>query len=90
MKAARLVGVASIGILSFLGLVSRAAVAQTTKVEGIIKSRSGPDMILKTSEDPEFVVLLADSTDVGQVQGLFKARRKKMSMAASSPASPSR
>ena len=85
MKAVRLVGVASIGLLSFLGLISWTAVAQTTKVEGIIKSRSGPDMILKTSQDPDFVVLLADSTDVGQVQGLFKARRKKMSMAALIP-----
>jgi OmpA-OmpF porin, OOP family len=85
MKAVRLVGVASIGLLSFRGLVSRTAVAQTTKVEGIIKSRSGPDMILKTSQDPDFVVLLTRSTDVGQVQGLFKARRKQMSMAALIP-----
>ena len=85
MKAIRLAGIAGIAILPLLGLVSVMAVAQTTKVEGFIKSRSGPDMILKTSQDPDFVVLLTKSTDVGQVQGLFKARRKEMSMAALIP-----
>jgi OmpA-OmpF porin, OOP family len=84
MKAIRL-GMASIALLSLLGLASRTVVAQTTKVEGHIKSRSGPYIILNTSQDPEFVVLLTDSTDVGQEKGLFQARRKKMSMAALIP-----
>jgi outer membrane protein OmpA-like peptidoglycan-associated protein len=85
MKAIRLAGIAGIAILPLLGLVSVMAVAQTNKVEGFIKSRSGPDMVRKTSQDPDFVVLLTKSTDVGQVQGLFKARRKEMSMAALIP-----
>src|ERR1700739_4704684 len=85
MKAIRLAGVASIAFLSLLGLASGTAAAQSTKVEGFIKSRSGPYMILKTSQDPEFIVLLTDSTDVGQEKGLFKARREKMSMAALIP-----
>ncbi len=42
-------------------------------------------MILKTSESPKLVVLLTDSTDVAQVQGMLKARKKEMSMAALIP-----
>jgi outer membrane protein OmpA-like peptidoglycan-associated protein len=42
-------------------------------------------MTLKTRESPNLVVLLTDSTQVGQVQGVFKARRKEMSMAALIP-----
>ena len=55
------------------------------KVEGIIKGRSGPQVILQTSDQPRLVVVLTDSTQVQQVQGAFKARRKEMSMAALIP-----
>ena len=85
MKALRLVGVAGVVLLSFLSLPSGTAAAQSTKVQGIIKSRSGPDIILNTSQDPNMVVMLTDSTDVGQVEGLLKARSKQMSMAALIP-----
>jgi OmpA-OmpF porin, OOP family len=85
MKHIRLFGLASFLLLSFLGITSGTAAAQSTKVQGIIKSRSGPDMILKTSQDPNMVVVLTDSTDVDQVQGVFKARNKQMSMAALIP-----
>jgi OmpA-OmpF porin, OOP family len=57
------------------------ATAQT-KVEGLIQARSGDTMTLKTSGAQEIVILLTDRTDVGQVQGLLKARKKEMSMAA--------
>jgi OmpA-OmpF porin, OOP family len=60
--------------------------AAQTKVEGLIQARSGDTMTLKTSGSQEAVlVLLTDSTDVGQVQGLLKARKKEMSMAALIP-----
>src|SRR5580698_729902 len=85
MKALRLVGVAGVVLLSFLSLPSGKAAAESTKVQGIIKSRSGPDIILNTSQDPNMVVMLTDSTDVGQVEGLLKARSKQMSMAALIP-----
>jgi len=85
MKALRLVGVAGVVLLSFLSLPSGTAAAQSTKVQGIIKSRSGPDIILNTSQDPNMVVMLTDSTDVGQVEGLLKGRSKQMSMAALIP-----
>ena len=85
MKATRLLGMANIVTLLFLGIASGTAAAQSTKVQGIIKSRSGPDIILSTSQDPNMVVMLTDSTDVGQVEGLLKARSKQMSMAALIP-----
>ena len=85
MKAFRLVGIAGVVLLSFLSLTPRTAAAESTKVQGIIKSRSGPDIILNTSQDPNMIVMLTDSTDVGQVEGLLKARSKRMSMAALIP-----
>lgn len=85
MKALRLAGMAGVVLLSFLSLTSGTAAAESTKVQGIIKSRSGPDIILNTSQDPNMIVMLTDSTDVGQVEGLLKARSKQMSMAALIP-----
>jgi OOP family OmpA-OmpF porin len=76
-----------VAFLSLIAIISlgTTVTAQTTKVEGLIQSRNGDTMTLKTSQIPEIVVLLTDSTDVGQVQGLLKARKKNMSMAALIP-----
>jgi OmpA-OmpF porin, OOP family len=71
--------------LTMFGLLSMTVLAQSVKVEGIIKARNGDTTILQTSNSPEVTVLLTDSTQVGQVQGVFKARRKQMSMAALIP-----
>lgn len=65
--------------------LSAIALAQSVKVEGLIKARNGDTMILQTSDAPNLAVLLTDNTQVGQVQGVFKARRKEMSMAALIP-----
>jgi outer membrane protein OmpA-like peptidoglycan-associated protein len=76
-------------ILSLLlvGLSGTMMFAQT-KIEGVIRGRSGAKVILQTADSAKVVVLLTDSTDVGQVQGLLKARNKKMSMAALIPGLP--
>ena len=71
--------------LTTLLLLCGPAVAQTAKVEGFITGRSGSDMTLQTSDVPKLVVVLTDSTSVAQVQGMLKARRKQMSMAALTP-----
>jgi outer membrane protein OmpA-like peptidoglycan-associated protein len=42
-------------------------------------------MILQTSDSPNLKVLLTSDTEVGQVQGVFQARRKEMAMAALIP-----
>ena len=83
-KAHRFAFVASLSLI-VLALLSTAVSAQTAKVEGLIKGRNGDTMILQTSDSPKLIVLLTDSTEVGQVQGLLKARRKQMSMAALVP-----
>ena len=77
-----------VAVLSLIGFMLLATIvtAQTAKVEGLIQGRSGDTMILKVSESPNLIaVLLTDSTDVAQVQGLLKARKKDMSMAALIP-----
>jgi outer membrane protein OmpA-like peptidoglycan-associated protein len=71
--------------LATLLLLSGAATAQTVKAEGLINGRSGDTMTLQTSDSPKLVVELTDDTQVAQVQGVFKARRKEMSMAALTP-----
>lgn len=79
----------SVPALLFLivGLSGVIATAQT-KLQGIIKGRSGPEIFLKTSDSPKVVVLLTDNTDVAQVKGMLKARKKEMSMAALIPGLP--
>jgi outer membrane protein OmpA-like peptidoglycan-associated protein len=59
--------------------------AQTVKLKGMIKARSGATVIVQTSESPKVVVLLNDQTEVGQIEGVLKVRRKGMSMAALIP-----
>jgi OmpA-OmpF porin, OOP family len=68
-----------------LALLTTTVAAQSVKVEGLIKGRDGDTMILQTSDSPNLVVRLTDNTQVGQVQGVLKARRKEMSMAALIP-----
>jgi OmpA-OmpF porin, OOP family len=66
-------------------LLGPIAPAQSIKVEGLIKARNGDTMTLQTADSASLVVLLTDNTEVGQVQGVFQARRKQMSMAALIP-----
>ena len=80
----RTIYVLSVSLL-VAALLSTMALAQSVKVEGLIKARNGETMVLQTSDAPNLPVLLTDSTQVGQVQGMFKARRKEMSMAALIP-----
>ena len=68
--------------------VSSVAVSAQTKVEGVIKGRSGSTILLQTADSPKLTVLLTDSTDVAQVVGALKARKKSMSMAALVPGLP--
>jgi OmpA-OmpF porin, OOP family len=74
-------------VLMLTGLSSTIVSAQT-KLQGIINGRSGAEIFLKTADSPKVVVLLTDSTDVAQVQGMLKVRSKSMSMAALIPGLP--
>lgn len=68
--------------------VTTTVVTAQTKVEGIIKGRDGSKIILQTADSPKLIVLLTDGTNVAQVQGVLKARKKQMSMAALVPGLP--
>jgi OOP family OmpA-OmpF porin len=78
----------SIFVLFMFVALSTTIVPAQTKVEGVIKGRDGSKIILQTTDSPKLIVLLTDSTDVAQVQGALKARKKKMSMAALVPGLP--
>src|SRR6202020_3637705 len=73
------------GSLITLLLFCDIVIAQTTKVNGLITGRNAASMTLQTSSEPKLVVLLTDATQVAQIQGVFKARRKQMSMTALIP-----
>jgi OOP family OmpA-OmpF porin len=79
-------GALALGVVAMAGTASYAQ--DNIKIEGVIKARSGATMILETTADPKLVVHLTDTTDVGQVQGVMKARSKEMSMAALIPGLP--
>ena len=90
MTESKLRRIASAGIISLVLLTALGtpAHAQKVKVEGVIKGRSGATMILQTADSPHLVVLLTESTQVAQVLGALKARKKEMSMAALIPGLP--
>jgi OmpA-OmpF porin, OOP family len=87
MASSKLSKIANLTAVSLIGLTlsGSSLIAQSTKIEGIIKARNGDTMMVQTSSSPSVPVLLTDDTQVGQVQGLLKARRKDMSMAALIP-----
>lgn len=75
-------------LLFTLVAVSGTIAFAQTKLEGVIKGRSGSKIVLQTTGSDKVIVLLTDSTDVAQVVGALKARRKSMSMAALIPGLP--
>jgi len=83
-NAPRLIPMLVIPILASL-LAMQALAGESVKLQGFVKARNGDTMVLQTSDSPNLVVLLTDATKVGQVEGLLKARRKEMSMAALIP-----
>jgi outer membrane protein OmpA-like peptidoglycan-associated protein len=73
------------GSLVTLLLLCGSVFAQTTKVSGLITGRNAATMTVQTPTEPKLVVVLTDATQVAQIQGVFKARRKQMSMTALIP-----
>lgn len=59
---------------------STSAFADTEKVEGLIKSRSGSTMLLQTSNGTNLTVLLNDDTAVSRPEGALRVRSKEMPM----------
>ncbi|MBB5326503.1 OmpA family protein [Tunturiibacter gelidoferens] len=59
-----------------------------SQIQGVINGRSGATMTVQSAGSPNTVVLLTDSTSVGEVEGVFKARTKQMPMTALIPGLP--
>jgi OOP family OmpA-OmpF porin len=74
--------------MAVFALTTHLAIAQDTKIQGVINGRSGPTMTLQVVGSPDTTVLLTDSTDVGEVEGLFHGRTKQMPMTALIPGLP--
>ncbi len=85
MKRNSWVTIAFVVTLTTLPLLCGVAAAQSAKAQGLIIGRSGETMTLQTPDSSNLVVVLTDDTKVQQIQGMFKARRKQMSMAALIP-----
>lgn len=62
------------------------AVAQSVQLEGIITGRSGPTMIVQTQDGGHVTVVLSDSTEVIEPEGLF--RKKHLALTALIPGLP--
>jgi OOP family OmpA-OmpF porin len=69
-------------------IIVLAATAQGQTVQGVINGRSGATMTLQTADTPKLVVLLTPTTDVDEVQGALKARKKQMAMTSLIPGLP--
>ena len=75
-------------VVAAVVITTHPAIAQSTKIQGVIDGRSGATMSLKITGSPDTTVLLTDSTDVGEVEGLFHGRTKQMPMTALIPGLP--
>jgi OmpA-OmpF porin, OOP family len=73
--------------LTALLLLCSAAVAQT-QIQGVIDGRSGATMTVKTADGTNVVVLLTSTTQVEEVEGGLKMRKKEMGMTALIPGLP--
>ena len=74
--------------LAALIILAGNAVMQGQTVKGVINGRSGATMTLQTVDTPKLVVLLTPTTEVGEVQGVLKARTKQMAMTSLIPGLP--
>jgi OmpA-OmpF porin, OOP family len=88
MNKLRVIRLATIVTLSIAVFAFTQAVARAQTVQGVINGRSGATMSLQIAGSPNLTVILTDSTDVGEVEGLFKSRSKQMPMTALIPGLP--
>ncbi len=85
MSKYRFGAIGLVGSVALIAALCFSAAAQSAKTQGLITGRSGETMTVQTQDSSSVVVVLTDNTQVAQIQGVFKARRKQMSMAALIP-----
>ena len=89
MRSNKHIRIVFINVVTLMAMaLCSSVVAAQTKAEGVIAGRNGSQIVLRTAENPKLIVLLTDSTDVAQVEGALKVRKKEMSMAALIPGLP--
>jgi outer membrane protein OmpA-like peptidoglycan-associated protein len=86
MSQNRMGRIVSIATLSVTLLFCGVAAAQS--LQGVINGRSGATMTLQTQGSGNVVVILTSSTDVQEVEGVLRARRKEMTVTALIPGLP--
>ena len=74
--------------LTFAASCLLCGIATAQNLQGVINGRSGSTMTLKTQGSGSVVVVLTPSTEVDEVQGLLKARKKEMAVTALIPGLP--
>src|SRR5271167_870514 len=75
-------------VAALMIILAGSATMQGQSVQGVINGRSGATMTLQTADSPKLVVLLTPNTEVDEVQGVFKARKKQMAMTCLIPGLP--
>jgi OOP family OmpA-OmpF porin len=75
-------------LVAAFAFTSLPAIAQVAQLQGVIDGRSGPTMSLQQVGSPDVTVVLTDSTEVGEVEGVFHGRTKQMPMTALIPGLP--
>lgn len=68
-------------MVCFVALATAYAQGDKVKVKGLITTRTGETLVLKTSEGTSVTVILDDDTKVQQPKGLVGVRKQQMSMA---------
>jgi OmpA-OmpF porin, OOP family len=87
LRAIRFTTLIALAMAAF-ALTTLPAIAQDTQLQGVIDGRSGPTMSLQQVGSPDATVLLTDSTQVGEIEGVFHGRTKQMPMTALIPGLP--
>jgi OmpA-OmpF porin, OOP family len=75
-------------VMALYILLAGATASQGQTVQGVINGRNGATMTLQTPDTPKLVVLLTPTTEVDEVQGLLKGRKKQMAMTSLIPGLP--
>jgi OOP family OmpA-OmpF porin len=75
-------------LATLMVILAGGAAAHGQKVKGVINGRSGATMTLQTADSPKLVVLLTPTTQVEEVEGALKARKKQMAMTSLIPGLP--
>jgi outer membrane protein OmpA-like peptidoglycan-associated protein len=78
----------ALSIAGFLFIFLGLAAAQDTKIQGLIVGRSGATMTVKTADSETITVALTPDTQVDEVQGLLKLRKKELGLTALIPGLP--